>query len=91
MTVTLKWACYYETILTAPTGFVSLPVVLESPVGKVGESCDSRMTHTNLWYWPTVLVMNFLYSSGHISLIPRPDNEGEGECIDSSLQNIDSL
>lgn len=91
MTVTLKWACYYETILTAPTGFVSLPVVLESPVGKVGESCDSRMTHTNLWYWPTVLFMNFLYSSGHISLIPRSDNEGKGECIDSSLQNIDSL
>ena len=24
------------------------PAVLESPVGKVGESCDSRMTQTSL-------------------------------------------
>lgn len=90
MTVTLKWACYYDTTYSSNR-------LCESTSGP-WKSCRKSWrivwqqdTHTNLWYWPTVLFMNFLYSNGHISLIPRPGNEGEGEYIDSSLQNMESL
>ena len=44
------------------------PAVLESPVGKFGESCDSRMTQTSLvpkeeeeeWFQPFAHVLNYL-------------------------------